>query len=302
MQLVFLGTGGSWPSKDRNVPAIALRMGSEIILLDCGEGTQRQLMRSNFSFMRITKVLITHFHGDHFLGLPGLVQSMYLNSRKKPLHIYGPPGTTRIISSLLKLGYFSPTFEIILHDLDDDTVVEEMHYKIKARRVEHSVPTLGYCIEEYPRPGRFNRERALKLGVPEGPLFRKLQKGEAVEVAGKKITSDMVLGPPRRGRKIVYSGDTRPCRAIVELAENCDVLIHDATLDATLENKAEAYEHSSARQAAEVAKRARAKLLFLVHISPRYKDTSVLEAEAKAVFKNSIIAEDLQEYEIKAPP
>jgi ribonuclease Z len=299
MQLIFLGTGGSWPSKERNVPAVALKIDGEIILFDCAEGTQRQFMHSSITFMQIDKILISHFHGDHFLGLPGMMQSMYLNDRKRPLDIYGPKGTAKIISGLLKLGYFSPTFEIRLHDLEDNDTVEFPKYIIKCRAVSHSVPTLAFCIEERKRPGKFNLAKAKELGIPEGPKFRLLQQGKTVMINGKSITPDMVMGPPRKGRKVVYSGDTKPCEAVVELAKNGDVLIHDATLDQSLEKKAEAYDHSSARQAAEIAKAANVKKLFLIHFSPRYRDVEILEKEAQVVFPNSMAARDFLEFDIK---
>lgn len=301
MQLTFLGTGGSWPSKERNVPAIALKIDGEVILFDCAEGTQRQFMYSNTTFMQVNKILISHFHGDHFLGLPGMIQSMYLNDRSRPLDIYGPKGTGKIISQLLKLGYFSPTFDIRLHDLEDNDVVECERYDIKCRAVSHSVPTLGYCIQEHVRAGKFNLAKAQELGVPEGPAYRTLQQGKSVTVNDNTITPDMVMGPPRKGRKIAYSGDTKPCQAIIELAQDCDVLIHDATLDQSLEDKAEAYDHSSARQAAEIAAKANVKTLFLVHISPRYRDCELLEQEAQAVFKNSTVARDFFEFDVKPP-
>ncbi|MCK4824307.1 MBL fold metallo-hydrolase, partial [bacterium] len=154
MQLIFLGTGGSWPSKERNVPAIVLKIDGEVVLFECAEGTQRQFMYSTTSFMQVDKILISHFHGDHFLGLPGMIQSMYLNDRSRPLDIYGPKGTCEIINKLLKLGYFTPTFDIRLHDLDDKDIIECNKFDIKCRAVEHSVPTLGYCVEEHMRPGK----------------------------------------------------------------------------------------------------------------------------------------------------
>ncbi len=301
MKLVFLGTGGSWPSRERNVSSIALKMNGEIILLDCGEGTQRQLMQSSLSFMRIKKILISHFHGDHFLGVPGLIQSMYLNERSEPLEIFGPKGTTYIINSLLSLGYFNPTFDIITHDLKDkDNVVCE-GYEIKIRSVDHGVPTLAFCIEEQPRKGRFNQEKALELGIPEGPLFRKLQEGETIVHDGVTVKPEIVMGEPRKGRKIVYSGDTKPTQAVIELAKDCDVLIHDATLDQGLEEKASDFGHSSAAQAAFVAKEAGVKVLFLTHISPRYKDGLILEDEAKKIFQNSYLATDFLEYDVVYP-
>jgi len=299
MQIVFLGTGGSWPSKDRNVSAVAVRIGRDILLFDCGEGTQRQLMSSNVSFMKINKILISHFHGDHFLGLPGLVQSMSLNNRKKTLEIYGPPGTVKLVTTLINLGYFTPTFKFVIKDLEDNDAVKCDGYIIKAKMAEHNVPTLAYAIEEDKQPGRFNVKKAKKLGIPEGPLFRKLQKGENIIVNGRRITPSMVLGKPRKGKKIVYISDTKPSETIADFARESNVLIHDSTADSGLERKANKYGHSSARQAAVIAKKADAKLLFLTHISPRYEDATILEKDAKKVFPNSVVAEDFLEYDVK---
>lgn len=301
MKLVFLGTGGSWPSRERNVSSIAMKMNGEIILLDCGEGTQRQLMQSSLSFMKIKKILISHFHGDHFLGVPGLIQSMYLNERSEPLEIFGPKGTSYIINSLLSLGYFNPTFDIITQDLKDKDIIVCEDYEIKIRSVDHGVPTLAFCIEEQPRKGKFNKEKALELGIPEGPLFRKLQEGGTIVHDGVTVNPETVMGIPRKGRKIVYSGDTKPTQAVIELAKDCDVLIHDATLDKNLEDKASDFGHSSASQAAFIAKEAGVKVLFLTHISPRYKDGSILEEEAKKIFQKSYLATDFLEYDVVYP-
>jgi len=299
MQIVFLGTGGSWPSKDRNVSAVAMRIGSDVLLFDCGEGTQRQLMSSNVSFMKINRILISHFHGDHFLGLPGLIQSMSFNNRKNPLEIYGPHGTVKLVNIIINLGYFTPTFDFVVKDLEDNDTVKCDGYIIKAKMAEHNVPTLAYAVEENTRQGRFNVKKAKKLGIPEGPLFRKLQKGENIMVNGEKVTPDMVLGKSRKGKKIVYIPDTKPSKKIVELARNANVLIHDSTADSKLEKKANKYGHSSARQAAVIAKKAGVKLLFLTHISPRYEDTGILEKDAKKVFSNSVVAEDFLVYDVK---
>lgn len=299
MQIVFLGTGGSWPSKDRNVSAVAVRIGSDVLLFDCGEGTQRQLMSSNVSFMKINRILISHFHGDHFLGLPGLIQSMSLNNRKKPLEIYGPHGTVKLVNIIINLGYFTPTFDFVVKDLKDNDTVKCDGYIIKAKTAEHNVPTLAYAVEENMRPGRFNVKKAKKLEIPEGPLFRRLQKGENVTVNGKMVTPDMVLGKSRKGKKIVYIPDTKPSKAIADFAKGSNVLIHDATADSSLEKKANKYGHSSARQAAVTAEKAGVKLLFLIHISPRYEDASILEKDAKKVFPNSVVAEDFLEYDVK---
>jgi ribonuclease Z len=292
MELVFIGTGGSWPSKERNVSSIALRIDKEIILFDCGEGTQRQLMNSTISFMKISKIFISHFHGDHFLGIPGLVQSMTLNNRKEALEIYGPKGTIKIVKTLLKLGYFTPSFKVKVYDLSGNDDIEFENYRIRTCYGDHNVPTLIYALEEYDKSGRFRVDKAKALGIPPGPLYRKLQLGKSIVFKGKRIKSEEVLGKPRKGRKIVYANDTRPCENVVELAKDCDVLIHDATVDTKLEAKANEYGHSSARQAATIAKKANAKLLLLVHFSPRYKEVGILEKEAKKIFKNSVCARD----------
>jgi ribonuclease Z len=299
MKLIFLGSGGSWPSKIRNVPSIAIKYESEVILFDCGEGTQRQFMFSPLSFMQVKKIFITHFHGDHFLGLPGLIQSMYLNERTDPLYVYGPRGATKIISNLLKLGYFTPSYEIIIEDLEDGSVKEFEKYNVTASSVEHNVPSLGYALEEHSRPGFFDKPKALELGIPEGPLFGKLQRGKSIIIEDKEITPEMVMGPPRRGRKLAYTGDTKPCEAVVKLAKGCDVLIHDATFDSELEEKANNYGHSSTRQAAEIARKAEAEHLYLFHISPRYEDSEKLETQAREIFPNTFAAEDLMEIELK---
>jgi len=300
LQICFLGTGGSWPSKDRSVPAIAVKRGSEIILFDCGEGAQRQFQRSPFSYMDVSRIFISHFHGDHFLGLPGLIQTMSLNDRKAPLQVYGPAGMKKLLNQLLHLGYFTPTYEIEAHELSDGNSVKCDGYEIRSFAVSHCVPTLGYALLENERPGRFNKGRALELGVPEGPLFSKLQHGESVKLKdGCIVKPEEVLGKPRHGRKIVFSGDTAPCDSLLAAASGCDVLIMDATAGEPLKEKAAHYGHSTAKQAAEIAKDAGAKALFLFHISPRYEDASVLENEAKEIFANTILPSDLAVIDVK---
>ncbi len=300
MRLVFLGTGGSWPTKYRNVMSIALQFNSEVILFDCGEGTQRQMTHTSISFMKINKIFITHFHADHFLGIPGLLQTMNLNDREDELHIYGPPGTINLVKDLLSLGYFKAGFEICAHDLNPGESVRGSGYSVKAVQACHNVPAYGYVFEEDMRPGRFNKKKALELGIPEGPLFGRLQRGESIEIDGKTIVPDMVLGPPRKGIKIAYSGDTGPCRSFVESAKEADVLIHEATLDDDMEEKARRYGHSTAKEAAQIAKKAKVSKLILVHISPRYEEgAKKLLESAKNIFQNVIIAEDFMEFDIK---
>jgi len=302
MQLfvTFLGTGGSWPTARRNVSSIAIKRGGEVLLFDCGEGTQRQIQRTKISYMQITKIFISHFHGDHFLGLPGLIQTMQLNDRDKPLYIYGPKGIRDVVKNVTSLGYFKPDFPIYAIELKDKEEVRFEGYTVKSLLVDHTVPTFAYCLEEDMRPGRFNKKKALALGVPEGPLFSKLQKGFTVKLEnGREVKPEMVLGPPRPGRKIVYSGDTRPCDRMIEFSKNADLLIHDATFSSELNDIANEYGHSTALQAAEVAKKANVKMLALFHISPRYTNGDELEKEAREVFSNSFLSKDLQEIEIK---
>ena len=301
MKLVFLGSGGSWPTKDRNLSSVALKMNGDVILFDCAEGTQRQIFHSSLNFMHVNTILISHFHGDHFLGLPGLIQSMYLNDRKKPLYILGPQGTTDTIKGTLSLGYFSPTFDILTKDLKDGDVVDNETYTITTRSVDHDIPALAYAIEEKMRKGRFHPEKAIALGVSEGPLFRKLQNGEEVKIDDRIIKPEDVMGPPRKGRKIVYSGDTRPSPSIIDLARDADVLVHDSTFAHELEEKALNYGHSTNVHAAQAAKEANVKVLFLTHISPRYDDALELENEAKNIFQYSFMAYDFLEYDIQLP-
>jgi len=299
LRIIFLGTGGSWPTMKRNVSSLAIKRGSEILLFDCGEGTQRQFQQSNLSFMQISKIFITHFHGDHFLGLPGLIQTMQLNDRDTPLHIYGPKGMEELTDHLLTLGYFRPSYEIISHDITNGDEVEFEEYSIRVLKVKHNVPAFSYCLEEQQRPGKFNKPKALELGIPEGPLFSKLQCGQTITLAnGKDITPDMILGPSRKGRKIVISGDTMPCEEMIAFSKNADVLVHEATFDSELEDIAKEYGHTTAAQAAEIAKKADVEKLFLVHVSPRYLDYRVLENDARKIFVQSFVPKDFQEIEV----
>jgi len=300
LRIIFLGTSGSWPTIKRSAPSIAIKRSGEVILFDCGEGTQRQLQRSNLSYMQISKIFITHFHGDHFLGIPGLIQTMQLNDREIPLHIYGPKGINKLTSQLLSLGYFVPNYKIVAHEVDEGSNLDFKEYNINVLRVKHGVPTIAYALEEKMRPGKFNKLKALKLDIPEGPLFSKLQRGETITlVDGKKIKPSMVLGPPRKGRKIVISGDTRPIEEMIDFARDADVLIHEATFDSTFEDISSDYGHSTAMQAATIAKKANVEKLLLTHISPRYLDSSLIQEEARKVFKNSYAVKDFQEIEVK---
>jgi ribonuclease Z len=300
LNIIFLGTGGSWPTIKRNVASVAIKRGSEIMLFDCGEGTQKQFQKSKLSYMQISKIFITHFHGDHFLGIPGLIQTMQLNDRKKILHIYGPTGMNKLLSQLLSLGHFRLGYKVIAHEIAGGDSLEFDDYKIRVLKVLHGVPAVAYCLVEKMRPGKFNKTKALKLGVPEGPLFNKLQHGKIITLNdGRKIVPGLIVGPPRKGRKIVISGDTKPCKSMVEFAKDADILIHDSTFDSELEDVANEYGHSTAFQSAKIAEKANVEKLFLTHISPRYLDHYILEKDARKIFKKSYVPIDFQEVEVK---
>ena len=295
LSIIFLGTGGSWPTVKRNVSSTAIKRNSEVLLFDCGEGTQRQFQKSPLSYMQITKIFITHFHGDHFLGLPGLLQTMQLNDRTEPIHLYGPKGMNALTLQLIHLGYFKPRYDVISHEVLDGDIIDCADYIIKVVRSSHNVPSVAYSLEEHMRPGKFNKPKALEIGIPEGPLFSRLQKGQTIMLDdGREISPEMVLGMPRKGRKIVISGDTAPCKTVQELARHADVLIHEATFASDFEENAREYGHSTAKQAALLAKEADVERLYLTHISPRYLDKRVIEEDARKIFSPSHVPKDLQ--------
>ena len=298
MQVLFLGTSGSWPTPKRNVSAVAVKRGPEVLLFDCGEGTQRQFMLSPMSFMQVSRIFVTHFHGDHFLGIPGLVQSMTMGDRKEPLEMYGPRGMKDLVHRMLTLGHFKPGFDVPTREMSGGDVADFGEYVVRALDAQHTVPALSYALEEKERPGRFDLERAKALGIPEGPLYRRLQEGRPVTIGTATFTPEMVLGPPRRGRKIVYTGDTMPTSALVEFSRGADLLIHDATAETSLEEKANRYGHSTARQAALVAKDAGVRTLALTHVSPRYEDAAPILADAIPVFPNTVLASDFLQLEV----
>ena len=300
MQVTFLGTAGSWPTKERSASAIAIQTDRELVLFDCGEGTQRQFFQSPASFMRLRRIFITHFHGDHFLGLPGLIQSMCLNSRTDPLDIYGPPDAEEMVGRALKLGYFTLRFPVTVHALSPGESVDLDGYRLRTEKAEHPVPTIAYRLEEGPKRGRFDGEKARALGIV-GSDFARLEAGDPVRVGGQLIHPTDVQGPPRPGRSIVYSGDTAPSEAVRRLADRATLLIHEATTMADLEAEGNQWGHSSARQAATLASEAQAETLFLTHFSSRYKEIEPLETEAKVVFPASHAARDLLSHLVRQP-
>jgi len=298
LKVIFLGTSGSMPTPQRGSSSVVVRRGRELLMFDCGEGTQRQMVKAHIGFQRPMKIFISHLHGDHVLGLPGMLQSMSLMRREKPLHIYGPTGLVDYIKAFSdSLG--GPTFPVIIYEIKEPGIIIEIdEYRIIAVEAKHRSTAWSYGIYESPRPGRFHPKKARKLGVPEGELWGKLQKGEVIEHDGRKIDSIQVTDPPRPGRRIIYSGDTSPTEGLLKLSRNADLLIHEATFLDELADRAAEDGHTTALQAAQLAKEAMVELLVLTHISSRYPDPEVVKAEASKVFSNVLVAEDLLELEI----
>ena len=299
LSLFFLGTGGAVPSARRGLPALLLLRGGERVLFDCGEGTQRQMVRS-VGLLDIDSVFLTHFHADHWLGLPGMLKSFALRDRERPLALYGPAGLERLLASMgVAIGRLS--FPLEVHELERWEEVECDGYIVAAVPVVHGeLAAFGYSVVEHERPGEFNPLLAQELGVAPGPDFGRLQRGE--EVGG--VSPEQVLGPPREGRKLVISGDTIPCEALAVAAHRADVLVHEATFDDELVAQRPASEgaltHSTARQAAELARDAEVRMLALVHVSSRYSGGE-LRDEARAVFPATEVPRDFDSIEVPFP-
>ncbi len=303
LTVIFLGTAGSVPTSQRALPALLIRRKGEYLMFDCGEGTQRQMIKAKLSFHRKMKIFITHMHGDHMLGLPGLLQTMSMMDRERPLKIYGPKGIGSFLNAVKESIQFGLTFPVEIYEIAKEGIIcEEKEYVVETVWANHVIPSLAYALIENPRPGKFNPEKARKLGIPEGPLWSKLQHGETVRLAdGRVVVPREVVGDPRRGRKIAYSGDTRPFEKLIKLAEDADMLIHDATLDDSLAERAKEEGHSTPSQAAEAALKAKAKQLVLYHISARYRHPEILLEQAKKIFPETLVAEDFMRIDIPLP-
>lgn len=299
MKVTFLGTSGSMPTPERGSSSVVIRLGRELLMFDCGEGTQRQMVKAHVGFQRPMIILISHLHGDHVLGLPGLLQSMSLLRREKPLHIYGPEGLVQYVRAFSEsLG--APSFPVVLYEIKEPGVIfDSEKYRLVAIPAIHRATAWSYLFIEADRPGRFYPDKAKKLGVPKGELWGKLHKGESVMIEGQTITPDMVTGPVRHGRKIVYSGDTSPNPELIEISRGADLMIHEATFLDELAERAEEDGHTTVLQAAQLAKNAGVKTLVLTHFSSRYPDPSVVLAEAKTVFDNVVVAEDFLEIKLE---
>lgn len=300
IRVVFLGTAGAIPTAQRSLPAVLLQRGTEQFLFDCGEAVQRQMIRAKTGFHKKLKIFLTHMHGDHVLGLPGLLQTMALMDRQKPVEVYGPAGTAHFLQCLQESLQFGLTYPVEIHEIADAGLVcDEEEYTITAEHSNHVVPSFAYAFVEKPRPGKFYPEKAKALGVRQGQAWSKLQHGQALTLKnGKTVKPENVTGPQRKGRKIVYTGDTRPFKEFTAFAAAADLVIHEATFDDALVEKAELDGHSTPSQAAEAAKQANAKSLVLTHISARYTESQLLLGQAKKVFANTQVAEDFLELEL----
>ena len=296
--MVFLGTSGSMPTPERGSSSVALCIGRGVILLDCGEGTQRQMVSAHIGFSRVKLILVTHLHGDHVLGVLGLLQSMTLQRREEPLDVYGPRGTHAFLQGVSDtLG--GPGFPVTVHEIAEPGVaLEAKVYTVEVCRADHRLEAWSYAIIERSKPGRFHPEKAARLGVPRGIIWKRLQDGEDVDIGGRIIKSSDVVDPPRLGRRVVYTGDTRPSDDVAKLAGGADLLIHESTFGEDLVQRAAEDGHSTAGQAAGVALKAGVKRLILTHISGRYSDAAPLLEEARRTFPNSSVAVDLLEIDV----
>ncbi|MFB9824462.1 ribonuclease Z [Halobaculum roseum] len=295
MRVTFLGTSGAVPTVERAPSALYLNREGDEFLLDCGEGTQRQMMRFGTGF-GFSHLFVTHLHGDHVLGIPGLIQSLDFNDREAPLAIHGPPGSKRHLKGLVHAAGHDPSFPVTVHEERPGSVaLDREEYEIRTFETEHRTSSVGYALVEEDRKGRFDREKAEEeLGVPPGPAYGKLHEGESVELDdGRVIEPEQVVGPPRPGRRVVYTGDTRPVDATVEAAEDADLLVHDATFLDEDADRARETAHSTAVEAAQIARRAGAKRLALTHLSSRYAGrANRLEREAAGVFDGEVFFPD----------
>jgi ribonuclease Z len=300
LDVVFLGTAGSMPTARRNASATLVRRGGERLLVDCGEGTQRQLLRSDIGLVELEEIFLTHFHADHFLGLPGMLKTFALRGRELPLTVHGPRGLRDLFDSLRRvIGRL--TYDVGVVELSVDAVLPRDGYELRTFPARHGRDAIGYALVEHERPGRFDVEVADALGVPFGRERGALQRGEAVTLAdGRVVEPAQVLGEARRGRTIVLTGDTAPSDLVVEAAYGADVLVHEATFCEDETERAAETEHSTALEAARVARDANVRLLALTHLSSRYGGGDV-EREARTVFPDTVVPRDFDVIEVPFP-
>ncbi len=299
LTITFLGTGAACPTLDRNVASLALKREGETLLFDCGEGTQRQMMRYGTSF-GFREIFFTHYHSDHLLGLPGLLRTMGLlnilgeSDREEGVTLYGPRGAKSVLGGAITVGIERTKFPVEIVELKPGDVLKRKDYELQVFATEHRADALGYALVEQERLGRFDPDKAREFGIPEGPLWGRIHKGETIELeGGRRVPPSELVGPTRSGRTVVLSGDTRPTAALAAASKGADLLVHEATFSDQDRARARETGHSTAREAAEIARDAGVRRLVLTHISPRYtRDASELLAEAREVFPETTIARD----------
>ncbi len=295
MRLIFLGTSAAVPSSERGLSSIALVRGNELLLFDAGEGMQQNFIKAGLGMNKKMKIFITHMHADHCVGLLGLLQTMELQGREKSIDIYGEPRLEEFLRENMRIIGFRLTFDIIVRKIEKEgVIVKERDYQVSCCQAVHSVPSFAFCLEELDRPGVFNVAEARRLGIPEGNLYSKLQHGEDIVYRGQTIRASQVVGQARKGRKIGISGDTRPTEKLARFFKDCDLLIFESTYSQDKQEKAIENRHSTAAEAATIAKKAEVDKLLLTHFSARYDETSLLVKEASAIHYNVEAAEDLK--------
>jgi ribonuclease Z len=299
MKLVFLGTSAAQPTENRGLSCICLAREGEILMFDAGESAQISFLKSGLGWNKKMKIFVTHLHGDHCIGILGLLQTMTMQHRTESLEIYGPKGIDEFIAANIKVLNFGLSFPIMISIIDEGKVLDSKYYSMYACKANHSVTAYSYRFDEKDKPGRFNLDKAKELGIPEGHLWNKLQNGESIEFEGRVIRPNQILGEKRSGMKIGISGDTMPTEQLEKFFENCDYLVFDSTFLDEIKEKALETCHSTAKQAATLAKNARVKTLILTHFSARYKNEIQHLEEAKQIHNSVITARDLLEVELK---
>ncbi|MDH3191824.1 MAG: ribonuclease Z [Nitrosopumilus sp.] len=299
MKLVFLGTSAAQPTEFRGLSCICLEREGEILMFDAGEAAQIAYLKSGLGWNKKMKIFVTHLHGDHCVGILGILQTMSMQHRTESLEIYGPSGIEEFISVNIKILNFGLSFPIFISVIKEGVVFDSKSYSISVCKANHSIAAFSYLFKEKDKPGRFNVEKAKELKIPEGNLWNKLQNGNSIEINGKIITPDQVLGEKRSGKKVGISGDTMPTKELEKFFENSDYLIFDSTFLDEIKEKAEETCHSTAKQAATLAKNAGVRNLILTHFSARYKDEVRHLEEAQAIHDSVITAKDLLKIEIK---
>jgi len=298
MKLVFLGTSGAQPTQERSLSCICLVTDSEILMFDAGEGAQISYLKSGLGWNKKMKIFVTHLHGDHCIGILGLLQTMTMQNRTEPIEIYGPNGIEDFITNNIKVLNFGLSFPVKISLVQEGEIVNEKKYSVQSCEAQHGIPAFSYVFQEKEKPGEFFPEKAKELGIPEGNLWHELQNGNEIKIDDKIFSPDQVTGQKRKGKKIGISGDTRPTKKLENFFQNCDYLSFDSTFSYELKEKAVATNHSTAKEAAELAKNANVSNLILTHFSARYKDEKLLLNETKEIHASTITANDLLEIEI----